>query len=259
MSEAPPLLNDEAARSPSGEILDQSQTQALEARRTELEAQRTSTEAKPAVDPTPASSESKPTTPSEADTKPTDPAKPVDPAAPKVEPYTAFAAPEGYTIDKALVDQVTPLFREAGLTQDQAQKLVDLHVKNAIDSAKAPAATYAKTREGWQAEVRADKEIAAYSRDGKTGLDAVQVDVARALNALGDTKLAQDFRSAMDLTGAGDNPAFVRTFWKLAQHIVEGKAVGGKGPSPLGQVDPSKPIKPSPAQSMYPNLPSASA
>ena len=58
------------------------------------------------------------------------------------------------------------------------------------------------------------------------------------------------------LTGAGDHPAFVKAFNKLAAFVTEGSHVSGKGPSDLGQQKPGAPTKPSAAQALYPNLPS---
>jgi hypothetical protein len=58
----------------------------------------------------------------------------------------------------------------------------------------------------------------------------------------------------MDLTGAGDNPAFIKAFWKLSQHVVEGKPAPGGGPSPHGQVAVGQAQRPSIAQAMYPSL-----
>lgn len=170
--------------------------------------------------------------------------------------YTDFTAPEGYKLDPALIAEVTPLFKELGLTQDQAQKLVTLQAQQMIAAARGPQATYETMRNDWRAAVSADSDIKAYNLDGKSGLDAVKIDIGRAIGTL-DPKLATDFRAAMDLTGAGDNPAFIKAFWRLSQQISEGKPVSGKGPSPLGQSDPSKPVRPTAAQSLYPNLPSA--
>jgi hypothetical protein len=53
----------------------------------------------------------------------------------------------------------------------------------------------------------------------------------------------------MDLTGAGDNPAFIKVFTKMAARMSEGKPVDA-GKPPGG-------AKPTPAQSMYPKLPSS--
>ena len=242
MSE-PALMNDEAARSTTGEILDQA----------------TVTETKPTTDTSTTTTqtdtsvtETKPaeTKPAEGDKKPTAPAVP--------EKYE-FNAPENYTLDPKLLETVTPLFKELGLTNEQAQKLVDIQIAREIAATRAPQDTYEATRTKWQAETTSHPDIKnLVDKDsGKTGIDAVKIVMGRALNAIGDPALATEFKAAMDLTGAGDNPAFVRTFLKLADFVTEGKHVAGKGPSIAGQREPGKTALPTAAQALYPGLPSA--
>ena len=244
MSEAP-LMNDEAARSPTGEILDQATV-------TETKPATSTTTETPATTPSTTTTETKPaeTKPAEGDKKPTAPAVP--------EKYE-FKAPENYTLDPKLLETVTPLFKELGLTNEQAQKLVDIQIAREIAAARAPQDTYEATRTKWQAETTSHPDIKnLVDKDsGKTGIDAVKIVMGRALNAIGDPALATEFKAAMDLTGAGDNPAFVRTFLKLADFVTEGKHVAGKGPSIAGQREPGKTALPTAAQALYPGLPSA--
>lgn len=253
MSETP-LANDEAARSTTGEILD--------VRAEPTKASTTETTSTTATDQTTKTtsnaSDTKQTTDSkEGETLLTD-KKPEVKDAPKVpEAYTAFTAPEGTTLDPKAIEAATPIFKELGLTQEQAQCLVNLQASREADAAKAPKATYDALRQTWRSEVQADADIKSYSVDGKSGIDAVKVDIGRALATL-DPKLAADFKAAMDLTGAGDNPAFVKALWRLSQSVVEGKAVSGRGPSPLGQKAPGAKA-PSAAQALYPGLPSAAS
>jgi len=128
-----------------------------------------------------------------------------------------------------------------------------MHAAQMIAAAKGPESTYTAIRTDWQAKVKADPDLAGAVNGDKTGLDAVKLDIGRALNAMGDATLAKEFKEAMDLTGAGDHPAFVKTMWKLASFITEGKHVAGGGPSPHGQAQPgAKP--PSAAKALYPNL-----
>lgn len=246
MSEAP-LANDAAARSPTGEITD--------VRDLTPKAQETTTPNESSTTQATAATVS-PSTDAEGGTakSQSEPPKPEDPKPSVVPEVYEFTAPENYTIDAALLEKATPIFKELGLTQEQAQKLVDIQVAREIENAKAPEASYTALRTEWQAATLADPDIKAYSTDGKTGIDAVKIDIGRALSSLGDTKLEADFRAAMDLTGAGDNPAFVKAFWRLAQKVGEGKHVVGHGASPEGQRAPGSAAKPSPAQAMYPNL-----
>lgn len=233
----PVLPNDDAARSPTGEILDVRDTPKPAA------AEGSPAEGSDGEAPKPADGEA---------VKPADPAKP-DADATKVPDAYDFKAPDGYTIDTKLVETVTPIFKEMGLNQEQAQKLFDVHANALIEAAKAPQATYEQTRAKWQADTLADPDIKAATIDGKIGIEAVKVDIGRALTALNDAKLVSDFRAAMDLTGAGDNPACIKTLWRLAQHISEGRPVAGKGPSTEGQKGPND--RPATgARALYPNL-----
>lgn len=244
MSEAP-LPNDEAARSPTGEILDA---------RDQNPEPKTPETPDPTKTPDPSTTKSPDSPAGDPPPKPEDkPAEP--PKAP--DAYTDFTVPDGYQLDKALLDKVTPIFKELGLSQEAAQKLVSLQVERDIAAASGPQSAYETLRKDWQGKTLADTDISAYTNGDKSGIDAVKIDIGRALNVIGDPALVSDFRAAMDLTGAGDHPAFVKALWRLAQHIGEGKPVSGKGPSPLGQKDPAKPSTPSAAQALYPNLPSA--
>lgn len=185
-----------------------------------------------------------------AETKPTDKpaettAKPPEAGAP--EKYEAFTVPEGFTLDEKVVGEANEIFKNLGLNQTQAQSLVDFYSAKIRETAEAPYKLYAETREKWQAEYKADPEIG-------NKLDVVKQTVSRALDSLGDPKLATSFREAMDITGAGDNPAFIRTFYKLAQLVTEGKPVAAGAPSKFGQSAPGAGPA-SAAKALYPDLP----
>lgn len=238
----PPLPNDAAARSPTGEILEPAQI-AAQTPPTTPQAPPTNPDGTPAQTSTP---------------NPQEPPKPeAKPEAGKApDTYAAFTAPEGYTLDPKAIEAATPIFKELGLTQDQAQKLVQFHSEQMIAAAKAPESDMVAMRNDWQAKAKADPDMAKAVNGDKVGLEAVKLDMGRALNAIGDPALAQEFKAAMDLTGAGDHPAFIKTFWKMAQFITEGKHVAPNQPSPHGQRPPGTTERPSAAASLYPNLPS---
>lgn len=163
------------------------------------------------------------------------------------EQYADFKAPENYELDKEAVAEATPIFKELGLNQDQAQRLVDLYAKTSQRAADAPVKFWQDQQQKWRDEVQADPELGGR-------LDQVKTTVARAIDGLGDQKLANDFREAMDYTGAGNNPAFIRAFYRLAQKVTEGSSVPGSGPSPMGQRAPGAGPR-SVASALYPNLP----
>lgn len=230
------LMNDDAARSQTGEILDQSTQTTLPAK----------TETPPDPSTTTTSTETPPEPKTETEPKTTEPAKAPD-------TYADFKAPDGYQIDPEVLKEALPVFKDLGLTQDQAQKLVDIQIQRDLAIAKARDTTYENLRNEWQGKVKSDPELAKAATDGKVGLDAVKLDIGRAIATL-PSALQSDFREAMNLTGAGDHPAFVKAMWQLSKLIGPGTAVKGNGPSPHGQANPDKPAAVSAAKALYPNL-----
>ena len=194
--------------------------------------------------------EKSPSSGSQAQPKPSElnvPRAPARSGAP--EAYQEFRAPEGFELNPDRMKDVHSTFKEMGLSQAEGQKLMDLYLKEVADSESAPYRVWQEQQEKWRTEIRNDPDIG-----GK--LDQVRETVARAIDGLGDPKLAREFREAMDYTGAGNNPAFIRTFYRLASMVTEGKAVPAGGPSPAARPGGARP---SLAQSMYPSLPSQGA
>lgn len=152
-----------------------------------------------------------------------------------------YTVPEGVTVP----DGANELFKGMNLSNDQAQKFVDFYLAQAGKLSEAANESASAIRTSWQAQVKADPDIGPR-------LPAVKQTIAAALDVIGDAKLAADFRTAMDFTGAGDNPAFVKTLYKLAQMVTEPRRhVAGGGPVPVkapGQGPPSA------AKALYPNL-----
>jgi hypothetical protein len=162
------------------------------------------------------------------------------------EAYADFRVPEGFALDEEVSKEAGALFKGLNLSQDQAQSLVDFYTKQTREAFEAPFNAWKDTQDKWISEVKADPEIGGR-------LDQVKATVSRAIDGLGDPKLAADFRQAMDYTGAGNNPAFIRAFYKLAQKVTEGGAVQGRNPSAFGQKEPGA-APPSTAKALYPNL-----
>jgi len=162
------------------------------------------------------------------------------------ESYQEFKVPEGYTLDAAAAQEASGLFKTMNLNQEQAQRLVDFYVKKTQESHDAPFKAYVDMRKGWREEASKHAEIGG-------NLAQVKETVSRAINQLGDAQLASDFRDAMDITGAGDHPAFIRVFYKFAQAVTEGRPVSGNQPSRFGQGNQGRPQ--TAAHALYPNLP----
>lgn len=170
------------------------------------------------------------------------------PGAP--EKYEPFAAPEGYDLNPEVITKAEGIFKELGLNQDQAQRLVSFYAENAAAAADAPYAAYEAQRQEWQTKVKADPEI------GKI-LPQVKQTVSKALDLLGSPALTASFKQALDVTGIGDHPDFIKGMYKLASLVTEGGHVRGGGPAETGQTGPNSRPK-SAAAAIFPNLPSAS-
>lgn len=163
------------------------------------------------------------------------------------EKYEAFTVPEGFTLDETVSAEAGKIFKELELSQVAAQKLVDFYISKTTEAADAPYALWKEQNDTWVKEIMSDPKLGHR-------ISEVKRTISLAIDGLGDPTLAQGFREAMDYTGAGNNPAFIRAFYALAQKVTEGTHVSGNGPSKLGQQAPGRVSGPG-AAAMYPNLP----
>lgn len=219
----PPMGNSNEARNPDGSLKDQSLPNTTP----------TETPPIPPKTETPPSSE---TPPKVEDKKPDAPVVP--------EKYEPFKVPEGFKFDDKVVPEIEATFKDLGLTQEAGQKLVDFYTKNFQAAAEAPYKQWADTQKAWNDEIN--------TRFGDKA-EGVRADINGAINSVLPPSLAKNFRTALDLTGAGTNPDLVEGLSILLKPLFEGKPVPGGKPSPEGQKAPgSGPI--SIADAMYPHL-----
>lgn len=171
------------------------------------------------------------------------------PATGAPEAYEAFNVPDGYSLDEETIKEASAIFKKHNLSQAQAQEYVDLYTASTREALNAPYEAWRETQKQWVSEVKADPFLGPR-------LSQVQNTIAKAIDHIGqrNPNLATNFRQAMDFTGAGNNPAFIRMLYEMASMLTEGQHVQGRGPSPAGQQRIA--TMPSAAQAMYPNLPS---
>lgn len=139
------------------------------------------------------------------------------PASTAPESYQ-FTYPEGYTPDDAALGEITGVFKELGLTQEQAQKLVEYDAKR-MSSAASPEAQQAAAIEHrnaqvaqWEGEIKADKEL------GGANLDASIQVAQKALASFGSPELS----AMLKQSGLGSHPEIVRFFHKVGKELSEG-------------------------------------
>lgn len=189
--------------------------------------------------------------PAEGDPKPEGDKKPEGEDKPKPDPAAAapekyeFKFPEGYTLSEEGSKEVTALFKDLNLSQDQANKLVDYYGKNLLASAEAPYKQWADTQKEWVSDI--------HERFGSKA-EATRRDINEAITNAMPPSLAKSFRSALDITGAGSNPDIFEALSILAKPHIEGKPVTPGGPSREANRAPGAPDRPSLAEAMYPHL-----
>lgn len=129
-----------------------------------------------------------------------------------------FQAAEGVELDNAALEQFEPIARELNLSNEQAQKMVDLYGTKILPMVqqKQAEAWQAQT-EQWAADVKADKEI------GGDKLTANLSAAQRALDLFGTPEL----KEYLNTTGLGNHPDLVKTFVKIGKAMSEDGMVDG--------------------------------
>jgi len=118
-----------------------------------------------------------------------------------------FAAPEGQALDANALAVFEPIAKELGLTQEQAQKLVDIYPQIQQQQAEA----WSKQIADWGEQVKADKEIGGDKFNASVGL------AQRALDQFGNPEL----REYLNASGLGNHPALVRFCARVGKSMAE--------------------------------------
>lgn len=154
-----------------------------------------------------------------------------DPGAPPG--YGDFKLPENVSLDPEQLKPATELFAESGLSQEQAQKFIDLAMARETAASHRGVQAFVDLQNQWVSEIKADPDI------GGDRLKASLASAARAIDRLNVPGL----REALNFTGAGNHPAVVKAFVRLGQMISEDRYRPGA---------PARPQVPrSPAEVIY--------
>lgn len=162
---------------------------------------------------------------------PADAAKPV--GAP--EKYE-FKYPEGYQVDETALGEYSAAFKELGLTNEQAQKLVDMDAKRSAANQETSLAAQKTQVEAWIGELKQDKDF------GGANFDASVKVAQKAMADFGTPEL----RQMLDASGLGSHPEVVRFFHRVGKGLGEGS---------IHKTTTEQPAERSLAERMYPNYP----
>jgi hypothetical protein len=130
-----------------------------------------------------------------------------------------FKVPEGFEIDSEVLEQFTGIAKQLGLTQEQAQGVVDLQTKliEKGEATRQEALQNALDEQAsrWADEIKNDPELggAKFEETTRVALRAVQAFAT------------DDLRLLLNESGIGNHPEMVRLFHAIGLAISEDKVV----------------------------------
>lgn len=136
------------------------------------------------------------------------------------ETYEAFTMPDGVTIDAEMLASASPVFKDLGLTQDQAQKLVDYQASQTSAAATKQTDDFNQMIDGWTTQSQNDKEF---------GGDKFEENVAVARQAI-DKFGTPELKTLLSDHGVGSHPEVIRFMVKVGKLTAEKPIDGGGRP-----------------------------
>lgn len=141
------------------------------------------------------------------------------------ETYADFKLPEGVEVDEKLLPDFQSALKDLNATQEQAQSLVDMQVKQMQSMVEAQNQAWADTRKAWVEAGQTDAEF------GKGKYDE-SADIARfAIREIGGLPLAK----ALEETGMGDHPELFRAFFRIGKLMKEDGITFGEAAKPAAK------------------------
>lgn len=126
-----------------------------------------------------------------------------------------FKTAEGQELDAEAVKAFEPIAKELNLSNEQAQKLVDVYGSKIMPKlVEQQAAQWQQQIEQWAEQVKADKDL---------GTDASIGAAQKAMDKFGSPELKQYFNE----TGLGNHPELVRIFANIGKAMSEDGLVTG--------------------------------
>lgn len=133
----------------------------------------------------------------------------------KVPESYEFEAPEGMELDESLIGELSEVSKDLGLTQEQAQTLLD---RMGPAMAQRQAEQIEALHQQWAEEAKADKEF---------GGDKLNDSLSHAKRAM-DQFATDDLKSLLNETGMGNHPEVVRFFVRVGKATSEDGFVSGR-------------------------------
>lgn len=158
---------------------------------------------------------------------------PPETSTPQVPETYEFSMPDGVELDQAAVDKFTPVFKDAGLTQEAASKLVAAYAEHMADLGGQGAAQFdALYEERFAADVhkRIEQDAKALKDDPEIGGAKAAAVHKQVADFLGQHK-TEAFDELHKRYGLGNNPEIVRIIKRAIDYtpIDTGEQPAGAG------------------------------
>lgn len=143
------------------------------------------------------------------------------------EAYGKFSLPEGFEYDEKLAERFGGVAKDIGLSQEQAQKLVDHYIELTQNSIAAHAAQIESQSEEWRKSAETDKEYGGADFEKNMAFAKAALDDFGSpglLKCLTDSKL-------------GNHPELIRFCWKVGKALSDDHQPDD---TPGKMVDPNK-------------------
>jgi hypothetical protein len=136
-----------------------------------------------------------------------------------------YKAPDGATVDEKTLSDYASIVNDEKLSPaERGTKMLDLYNSAMKTVGESYTKAWTDTNEKWVNEVKADPEI------GGSKFEPTKQMISKAIDTMGSATAAA-FRQSLDITGVGNNPAFIRGLAVMAKALTEGSHVAGGPPS----------------------------
>jgi len=136
------------------------------------------------------------------------------------ETYADFQMPEGVEIDETALEAAVPVFKDLGLNQEQAQKLVDLQADMVAKGQKAQVEAFNAQLDKWDTQSLNDKEF------GGEKFDENIKTASLAVEKFGTPEL----KTLLEQHGLYAHPEVVRLLYRVGNTVKEDNPGNGGNP-----------------------------
>lgn len=131
--------------------------------------------------------------------------------------YEEFTLPEGFTMNEESFNEASKTFKELGLSQDAAQKLIDLQASESKGREEADKKSSEALFKQFEKELREDSDFGGDKFDENMGL------ARKALDEFG----SQGLKEKLDIYGMGNDPDYIRFMRDIGKALSEDSFVSG--------------------------------